>query len=121
VAAIAVGDVLRLRMVGQVTAVVPNVSVTLRTASGTDVVFPWAIRDDTGFAWETQPAPEPAYEAGALYADAAQAVFQRTAMTSPGDRWRVLVHPSLMVGGYVGEFVPVRPLTRLIPAGGPGS
>lgn len=112
--ALAIGDVIRLRLVATVTAA-DATTITVTSFGGNAVVFPKAINSDPGFAYETIPTPEPAYIAGELYQDAAGNVFQRVATDQPGDRWRVVVSKSRILGQYVGELVPLRPLTHLVP------
>jgi hypothetical protein len=111
---LAIGDVARLRLVATVTAI-DATTITVMSSGGNPVVFPKAINNDPGFAYEIIPSPEPAYIAGDLYRDAGGSVFQRVATDQPGDRWRVVVSKTRPLGQYVGELVPVRPLTHLIP------
>lgn len=112
--AIQLGDVLRVRLVATVTAA-DATTITVTSQAGTPVVFPKAINNDPGFSFETMPLAEPAYVPGELYRDANGAVYQRTNADQPGDRWRVLVHPTRPIGQYVGELFPVRPLVHLTP------
>lgn len=112
--ALAVGDVLRARLVATVTALDPQ-NITVTSFGGTVVVFPKAINNDPGFDFEVIPAPEPAYVPGELYRDVNGAVYQRVATAQPGDRWKVLIHPSRPLGQFVGEQFPVRPLAHLVP------
>jgi len=111
--ALTLGDVIRLRLVATVTGG-DATTITVTSFGGNAVVFPKAINNDPGFAYELIPTAEPAYTAGELYRDALGNVYQRVATDQPGDRWRVLVHPSRPLGQYVGEQVPARPLTHLI-------
>jgi hypothetical protein len=113
---LAVGDVVRLRLVATITAA-DATTITVTSLGGNPVVFPKAINNDPGFAFETIPTPEPAYVVGELYRDAPGNVYQRVATNQPGDRWRVLVHPQRPPGQYVGEQTPVRPLAHLAPEG----
>lgn len=110
---LAVGDVVRLRLVATVTAA-DATTITVSSFGGNAVVFPKAINNDPGFAYELLPATEPAYASGELYRDALGNVYQRVATDQPGDRWLVLVHPTWPLGQYVGELAPTRPLTHLI-------
>jgi hypothetical protein len=109
------GDVVRLELVATVTAA-DATTITLTSFGGNAVVFPKAINNDPGFTYQVMPVTEPAYIAGELYRDAAGNVYQRVATDQPGDRWRVLVHPTRPPGQYVGELLPVRPLAHLIPS-----
>jgi hypothetical protein len=111
---LAIGDVARIRLVATVTAI-DATTITVNSFGGNTVVFPKAINNDPGFAYELIPVTEPAYISGELYRDAAGNVYQRVATDQPGDRWRVLVHPTRPPGQYVGELVPIRPLVQLIP------
>jgi hypothetical protein len=114
-AALAVGDVVRIALVATVTGI-DAAGITVTTFGATPVVFPRAINNDPGFTYEPVPTAEPAYVAGELYRDAQGSVFQRTGSAQPGDRWRVLIHPTKTPGQFVGELLPVRPLVHLIPA-----
>jgi hypothetical protein len=108
------GDVIRMRLVATVTGG-DATTVTVTSFGGTVIVFPKAINNDPGFAYELLPVTEPAYISGGLYRDAVGNVYQRVATDQPGDRWRVLVHPTRPPGQFVGELMPARPLTHLIP------
>lgn len=116
--ALAVGDVARIRLVATITAIGPS-GITVTSFGGAAVVFPRTIADDPGFAYEIIPAAEPAYVAGELYRDANGSAYQRMATDQPGDRWRVLVHPTRPPGQYVGEQFPARPLTHLVAESAP--
>lgn len=111
---LAVGDYVRIRLAGQVTAL-DATTLTVTSFDGTAVPFPAAIRDDRGFAWEQVSAPEPAYQVGCLYEDAGGDVFERTDAQQPGDQWRVAKSETLPPGQYVHHDTPTRPLKRLIP------
>lgn len=112
--ALGIGDVVRAQLVATVTAA-DSTTITVTSFGGTVVVFPKAINNDPGFTYELVPATEPAYIAGELYRDANGSVFQRMASEQAGDRWRVLIHPTRPPGQFVGELLPVRPLTHLVP------
>jgi hypothetical protein len=110
-----VGDVVRAQLVATVTAS-DSTTITVTSFGGNAIVFPKAINNDPGFTYEPVPTSEPAYIVGELYRDAQGSVFQRMATDQPGDRWRVLIHPTRPPGQFVGELLPVRPLLHLIPA-----
>lgn len=114
--ALGLGDVLKIRLAATVTGA-DATTITVTSFGGNPVVFPKAINNDPGFAYDVIPAPEPEYQTGELYRDANGNVYQRTGLAQLGDRWRVVVHSDRKVGQYVGELVPVRPLAHLVPEG----
>lgn len=114
----AVGDIVRVHLVGRVTRVDPTTGIDVQTMAGAAVHLASTVGDDDGFGWKSEPEPEPVYVAGDLVADADGAVFLRSEDTEyPGDRWTVVRVDGESPGQRVGEGRPARPLKRLVPEG----
>lgn len=103
-----VGDRVNVRVTGAVESVTAKTVRIVTDSGGAAQVAP----EDTAVAWETVEV----YLPGELYQDADGCVVERQQTRFPGDRWRVVARSTdHLIGSYVHEDIPKRPLRRLVP------